>query len=102
MDHNHSQIAGGISKINVCDVYWSIIMTDQMRASGQMVFIIQKTRNSDGVGNTVQLTWDGVYLRILDASISSSLSIKKSKPDKNQGLLDIPTGNGLLDLLSST
>jgi KaiC/GvpD/RAD55 family RecA-like ATPase len=62
--HDHSQIAGGITKINVADVYWSIIMTDVMRAEGVIMFIIQKTRNSDGVGSKILLKWDSKYLRI--------------------------------------
>lgn len=107
-DHNHSQIAGGISKINVADVYWSIIMTDQMRAAGEMIFILQKTRNSDGVGQTVHLTWDSIYLRILDKDQKPSLSIHSNRNDKNENnknndkLLDIPSGDGLLELLSGT
>ncbi len=100
-EHNHSQIAGGISKINEADVYWSIIMTDAMRASGEIAFVFQKTRNSDGVGNTVHLKWDPKTLRITDQnSARKGLEFKKN-PNK-----DLPTnissGNGssLLDLMS--
>lgn len=63
-DHDHSQIAGGISKINVADVYWSIIMTDEMRNIGEIVFVLLKTRNSDGVGSQIHLKWDGKFLQI--------------------------------------
>mgnify|MGYP001822436168 CR=1 FL=1 len=69
--HDHSQIAGGISKINVSDVYWSIIMTEAQKAAGEMIFHFQKTRNSDGVGKTLYMKWDGKYLRILDGDGSS-------------------------------
>jgi hypothetical protein len=65
-DHDHAQIAGGISKINVADVYWSIIFTEQMRAMNKIIFILQKTRNSDGLGRQIHLKWEPKYLRIVD------------------------------------
>jgi len=102
--HDHSQIAGGISKINVADVYWSVIMTDTMRAAGEIVFVLQKTRNSDGVGKTVYLKWDGKNLRILNRDNlpnSSSLNFNRSEKSSNiDNLIDTPTGGGLLDLMS--
>lgn len=64
--HDHSHIAGGMSKINESDVYWSILLTEPMKAKGEIVFTFQKTRNSDGVGKTVILKWDPKYLRILN------------------------------------
>ncbi len=64
--HDHSQIAGGIGKISVTDVYWSIVMTEAQRAAGEMVFHFQKTRNSNGVGRTVHMKWDSSRLRITD------------------------------------
>lgn len=95
-DHDHSQIAGGISKINVADVYWSIIMTDDMRVAGEIVFILLKTRNSDGVGKQFHLTWDNKYLRIRDNNQGLTL-VKKEKPkgltgkpvDKMEELFDM-------------
>lgn len=63
-EHDHSQIAGGISKINISDIYMSIIMTDEMREIGEIVFILLKTRNSDGVGSQIHLKWDSQFLRI--------------------------------------
>lgn len=62
----HDQIAGGISKINTADVYWSIVMNETQKAKGEICFHFQKTRNSDGVGKTIYLKWDSKYLRILD------------------------------------
>ena len=105
-DHNHSQIAGGISKINEADTYISIIMTDAMRAQGEIAFVFQKTRNSDGVGNTVYLKWDPKTLRILDQTDGSKgLSFnKRSTGDLKDKILDTPSGDGsgLLDLMSGT
>lgn len=72
--HNHSQIAGGISKINETDVYWSIIMNDKLRANSEILFFLQKTRNSDGVGKSVFLKWDPTRLRIIDLNKQLQLS----------------------------
>ena len=105
-EHDHSQIAGGISKINESDVYWSIIMTDAMRAQGEIAFVFQKTRNSDGVGNTVYLKWDPKTLRILDQTGGAKgMDFKKrSSGDLKDTILDTPSGDGkgLLDLMSGT
>ncbi len=103
--HDHSHIAGGISKINESDVYWSIVMTESMKAAGQISFTFQKTRNSDGVGKTVYLKWDGKHLRILDQDeTQGGLKFKpKSESGLAEDLLDTPSdgGNKLLDLMSS-
>ncbi len=99
--HDHSQIAGGISKINVCDVYWSIIFTEQMRAMGKLIFILQKTRNSDGLGRQIHLKWDAKHLRFLDEDSDDdgfviNLKEKDDKPDKEK-----PGGDKLNDMLTS-
>lgn len=103
--HDHSHIAGGISKINESDVYWSIVMTESMKAAGQMAFTFQKTRNSDGVGKTVYMKWDGKHLRILDqdSDTKGGLSFNKKEKTATSELLDTPSegGNRLLDLMSS-
>ena len=103
--HDHSHIAGGISKINESDVYWSIVMTESMKAAGQISFTFQKTRNSDGVGKTVYLKWDGKHLRILDQDETQGGLKFKSKNESGlaEDLLDTPSdgGNKLLDLMSS-
>lgn len=103
--HDHSHIAGGISKINESDVYWSIVMTESMKAAGQIAFTLQKTRNSDGVGKTVYLKWDGKHLRILDQDESDGGGLQFKKKEKNiaDELLDTPSGGGkdLLSLMTS-
>ena len=105
-NHDHSQIAGGISKINVADVYWSIIFTEQMQAMNKVIFILQKTRNSDGLGKHVNLKWIGKNLRIVDEddnSIAQSLNILKEKSSKSEDVLDFekPSGDKLTDMLTS-
>lgn len=100
-DHNHSQIAGGISKINEADVYWSIIMTEEMRAMGKIIFIFQKTRNSDGVGTQVHLKWDSKYLRIVNDENSPPLTFNKKETNESILEPDEVSGNKLTDMLSS-
>ena len=105
--HDHSQIAGGISKINTTDVYWSILFSDAQRAKGEIAFVLQKTRNSDGVGKTVYLKWDAKHLRILDREGGGDKLVFVAKKDKAKSfredvLSELPTGNGLADLMSST
>ena len=83
--HDHTHIAGGISKINECDIYWSILLDDIKRAEGICEFLFQKTRNSDGVGKRIVLKWDYKYLRILNPDEEGRLFFK----DQNKnGLTD--------------
>lgn len=79
--HDHTHIAGGISKINECDIYWSILMDAEMQARGECEFRFQKTRNSDGVGKVIGLKWDHKYLRILDADGDKRLFHNAEKKD---------------------
>lgn len=102
LDHNHSHIAGGISKINICDTFWSIILTDIMKAKGECMFKLQKTRNSDGVGKTIHLKWDAKYLRIRDGDGSrppSMEAVEESTVDT--GRTPNKPGSGLFDLMDS-
>lgn len=101
--HDHSHIAGGISKINESDVYWSIVMTESMKAAGQIAFTMQKTRNSDGVGKTVYLKWDGKHLRILDQDNDNNGGGLRLKKKDTSDIIDTPSegGNNLLSLMSS-
>lgn len=104
-DHNHSQIAGGLSKIQVADVYWSIVMTEEQKAMGKLIFIFQKTRNSDGVGKQVHLKWDAKRLRILDedGDHPQPLTFKKKESNLSGNILDPEpeSGDKLASLLTS-
>jgi len=95
-DHNQSHIAGGISKIHVADVYWSIIFTPEMRAQGKIIFIFQKTRNSDGLGKQVHLKWLPKYLRMVNEEEKAIVfNAKKEEED------DEPTGDKLMGLIDN-
>jgi len=97
--HDHAHIAGGISKINESDVYWSIRLTPEMMAAGQCTFTMQKTRNSDGIGKSAYLKWIGNRLRIVDQEDEVNVTFKK-KPDSSVEFVS-EGGNGLLDLMTS-
>jgi len=66
VDQNHSHIAGGISKINEADVFVTLFMNDTMRQEGLMYMNFQKTRNSDGVGNSINMNFNHKTLKITD------------------------------------
>ena len=99
--HDHSQIAGGISKINIADVYWKIIQTDVQKLNGEITFIFQKSINSDGNGRVIELKWDGRRLRILDRDDIGDESLD-FRPKKKSLLDETPTGNKLMELLNNT
>lgn len=77
---DHSHIAGGMSKINTTDVYIAIILSDTLKAAGQIAFNFQKTRSSDGVGKTTYLAWDRKRLRITNPDPHMSPIIKPTIP----------------------
>ncbi len=95
---NHGHIAGGLSKINIADVYMSIIMSDAMRAEGVADFAFLKTRSADGVGKTAHVGWDPVALKFTNLNKPSTIPTKSSI-----GTADVPkieeSGNELLKLM---
>lgn len=91
LELNQGNVAGGISKIDTCDVYISIIMTDAMRASGDIMFQFLKTRSSDGVGKNAHLRWDPKTLRVTDKPGESGISLKGSAANRGSGVM-IDTG----------
>lgn len=68
---NQAHTAGGMSKVNTTDNYIAIIMSDSMRANGEMIYHFLKTRSSDGVGKRLPMRWNGNSLRITDATDGS-------------------------------
>lgn len=94
--HNHSHIAGGISKINECDVFITITLTEAMKACGEIVFSFLKTRNSDGVGSQSHLEWDNKFLRIRDPNNSLHF---KSKKEFSENTENNSKGSDLMNML---
>lgn len=66
MEHDHSHIAGGISKIQTADNVISIYSTPAMKERGQYQIQFLKTRSSSGVGTKVTLGFNMETLRIYD------------------------------------
>jgi replicative DNA helicase len=66
LEHDHSHIAGGISKIQTADNVISILATPVMRERGQYQFQFLKTRSSSGVGSKVIMGYQVETLRIYD------------------------------------
>lgn len=76
MEHDHSHIAGGISKIQTADNVISILATPAMRERGQYQFQFLKTRSSSGVGSKVTMGFDAETLRIFDLEEDAVVPVK--------------------------
>lgn len=76
MEHDHSHIAGGISKIQTADNVISILATPAMRERGQYQFQFLKTRSSSGVGSKVIMGFDAETLRIYDLDEDAVAPVK--------------------------
>lgn len=77
-DHNQGHIQGGFSKVQTADNLIMIVQTDMMRAGGEIVFKLMKTRSSAGVGSQVLLRWDPISLRITDPNKSLVVAPKRA------------------------
>lgn len=64
--YNHSNIAGGISKIYTADNVIGIFNTEAFRQRGEIQFQFMKTRNSSGVGSYVNMGYSIDTLLITD------------------------------------
>jgi hypothetical protein len=65
-DIGQAHIAGGISKINTADNVVAIIQTPQMKARGEMMFKLLKTRSSAGVGSHFMMAFNSSTLVLTD------------------------------------
>lgn len=65
-EHDHTHIAGGISKINTADTVMSIFTSAPMRERGEYRLQFLKTRSSSGVDSKIDLAFDPETLRITD------------------------------------
>jgi KaiC/GvpD/RAD55 family RecA-like ATPase len=105
-DMGHANIAGGLSKINTTDNLVAILQTPQMKARGEMMFKLLKTRSSNGVGNFYMLKFNQktLCLENIDedpgkARMSKSISsYVERKPDASTPPSLPKSGSGLGDL----
>lgn len=65
-EHDHTHIAGGISKIQTADNIFSIYTSASMRQRGEYILNLLKTRSSAGVGDTIELAYNNETMRIMD------------------------------------
>jgi hypothetical protein len=70
VEFDHSNISGGISKINTADNVFGIFTSRAMRERGKFQVQFLKTRSSSGVGQKVDLDFDVNSLRITDSGDS--------------------------------
>lgn len=95
---NQSVIAGGLSKINICDNWLSVFMSSDMRLEGEMLTYAFKTRWADGAGKKALLAYDSETLRVSDHESPNKYEdllakIKKKNDDKAE------KGSNMLDKL---
>ena len=80
IEPDQSHIAGGLTKANTSDFWFSIIATDEMKADGIIMYYCIKARSSDGTGKSATFTWVSGSSRILNIGDKRDLkSILKSK-----------------------
>lgn len=63
---DHSNISGGISKINTADMVFGIITNNEMRESGSYELQVLKSRNSAGTGRKIPMKINPGTMRIVD------------------------------------
>lgn len=77
-EYSHANIAGGISKIYTADNVIGIRNTQFMRERGELQFEFLKTRNSNGVGQSMKLGYNIDTLEIYDHPEGNSASFQPS------------------------
>lgn len=80
LEFDHSNIAGGISKVNTCDNLIGIFTSTTMKENGRYQVQFMKTRSSSGVGSKVDLAFNIRSLRIsdLDENDEGSMNTQSS------------------------
>jgi KaiC/GvpD/RAD55 family RecA-like ATPase len=97
-EFDHSHIAGGISKINTADNVFGIITNYSMKEKGLYKLQFLKTRSSSAVGQTIDLAYDPISMRITDMLIDDSMPLNKdylrqSLMDKRKPTPSVPKNN---------
>ena len=81
IEYDHSNISGGLSKINTSDNVFGIFTSRAMRERGEYQLQLMKTRNSSGVGSKLSLDFDVDTLRI---TAPEKETVNESQPSANQ------------------
>lgn len=98
-EFDHSHIAGGISKINTADNVFGIFTSMAMRERGKYQLQCMKTRNSSGVGQKIELSYDVDTLRISDGDTAGNTM---HRPSANSILTQIKTKNTATPVVTET
>lgn len=83
IEYDHSNISGGLSKINTADNVFGIFTSRAMRERGEYQLQLMKTRSSSGVGAKVNFDFNIETLRITDPQKDPSDN-QNSQPSPNQ------------------
>lgn len=90
---DHSAIAGGMNKVNICDNWISLLMDKNMRLNGEMIVHFLKTRYSDAQGKSALLSFDDATLKIANhqnpgavEDLIKNIADKHKKVTNNKGL----------------
>lgn len=89
-NHDHSHIAGGLSKINTADNVMTIYAPQALKEKGQVRLQLIKTRSSGGVGKKIFLAYNPGSLVISDFAPGHS-------PDDDNG----PDDSSMLDKINN-
>ena len=93
VEFNHAHISGGISKVNTADNFIGIYTSRAMRERGKYQLQLLKTRNSNGVGQKIDLDFDVDTLRVTDSGEQDSGPVT----DSARQILDkIKSGNSVV------
>lgn len=104
---DQSVVAGGLSKVNICDNWISVFMDGNMRLSSEMMIYMLKTRYADGQHKSALLAFDDGSLKIEDHENPSKAEdlIRKigerkdnRKASKEKHIIDAAIEAGDIDL----
>lgn len=78
VEFNHAHISGGISKVNTSDNFIGIYTSRAMRERGKYQLQLLKTRNSNGVGQKIDLDFNVDTLRVDDSGDQTDSTVSDS------------------------
>jgi hypothetical protein len=82
IEFDHSHISGGLSKIQTADNVIGIFSSRSLKDQGKFQIQLMKTRNSNGVGQKLELDYNPDTMRITDNPLNNN----QPKPNPLQSL----------------
>ena len=99
-EFDHSHIAGGMGKIRTADNVLAIYINKSLRERGIYQLQFMKTRNSSGVGQSINLDFNTNTLRISD-STQPTTSLLNDIKSRSTTTTSIQTNNKVRELLNN-